>query len=89
MDIVVRRNAFGRQIHSFETTLDVPILGDQPLPGVFIRAPIIESVGPTVDILARLSDTTIVAAQQQRLLVTTFHPELTPDDRFHRYFLEL
>lgn len=89
MDMVVRRNAFGRQIHSFETMLDVPVLGDQPLPGVFIRAPIIESVGPTVDILARLPDTTIVAARQQRLLVTTFHPELTPDDRFHRYFLEL
>ncbi len=87
MDIIVRRNAFGRQIHSFETTLDVPVLGEQPLPGIFIRAPIIESVGPTVKILARLHDQTIVAAQQQRLLVTAFHPELTPDDRFHRYFL--
>lgn len=93
MDIRVRRNAFGRQIDSFEVDLEVPALarvGDpRPFYAVFIRAPLIEAVGPGVEILARLEDGTIVAAQQGGLLATAFHPELTEDLRFHRYFLEL
>jgi len=89
MDIVARRNAFGRQRDSFEAVLDVPVMGEQPVPGVFIRAPGIESVGMGVEVLARLPESKIVAARQGRLLATTFHPELTGDDRFHRYFLEL
>lgn len=89
MDIVVRRNAFGRQLDSFETDLAVPILGDQPIPTVFIRAPLIERVGEDVTVLAQLDTGGIVAAQQGRLLATTFHPELTGDDRMHRYFLDL
>jgi 5'-phosphate synthase pdxT subunit len=89
MDIVARRNTFGRQRDSFEADLDVPVMGELPVPGVFIRAPGIESVGTGVEVLARLPESTIVAARQGRLLATTFHPELTGDDRFHRYFLEL
>jgi 5'-phosphate synthase pdxT subunit len=87
MDMTVRRNAFGRQVDSFEVDLEVPVLGD-PFPAVFIRAPLIERVGKGVDVLARLEDGTVVAARQGKLLVTAFHPELTEDDRFHRYFLK-
>jgi pyridoxal 5'-phosphate synthase pdxT subunit len=87
MDVKVERNAFGRQLDSFETDLDIPALGDEKFPGVFIRAPKIESVGEGVDVLARLDDGTPVAAQQGNMLVTAFHPELTEDLRFHRYFL--
>lgn len=87
MDIVVRRNAFGRQVQSFETELDVPVLGRKPVPAVFIRAPKIESVGAGVEVLARLDDGTIAAARQGALLVTAFHPELTPDGRFHELFV--
>lgn len=89
IDIVARRNAFGRQLDSFEAELDVPVVGDAPIPGVFIRAPGIDSVGAGVEVLARLPAGGIVAVRQGRLLATTFHPELTGDDRFHRYFLEL
>jgi 5'-phosphate synthase pdxT subunit len=89
MDITARRNAFGRQLDSFEVNLDIPALGDEPLHTVFIRAPILEAPGAGVSVLAKLDDTRIVAAQQGRLLATCFHPELTGDDRFHRYFLEL
>lgn len=90
MDIVVRRNAFGRQVDSFVEDIDVPALGSGgPFPAVFIRAPRIERVGPGVEVLARLPEGAIVAARQGRLLVTAFHPELTRDDRFHRYFLGL
>jgi pyridoxal 5'-phosphate synthase pdxT subunit len=96
MDITVERNAFGRQVYSFETDLDVPCLGfesgDQPVcpfHAVFIRAPLIKAVGNDVQVLSRLPDGRIVAAQQGRWLATSFHPELTGDDRFHRYFLEL
>jgi len=89
MDIQVMRNAFGRQVDSFETPLDIPVLGVEPFPAVFIRAPIIESVGPAVEVLARLPDGPIVAARQGKLLVCAFHPELTDDLRFHRYFLGL
>jgi 5'-phosphate synthase pdxT subunit len=87
MDITVRRNAFGRQVDSFEVDLEVSVLGE-PFPAIFIRAPLIERVGREVDVLAQLEDGTVVAARQGKLLVTAFHPELTRDDRFHRYFLE-
>ena len=94
MDIRVERNAFGRQVASFEVDLDVPALRQvdpdgRPYHAVFIRAPLIESVYGDAQILARLDDGRIVAAQQGRLLATSFHPELTADDRFHRYFLHL
>jgi 5'-phosphate synthase pdxT subunit len=88
MDITVRRNAFGRQLDSFEADLDVPALGATPFHAVFIRAPLIEKVGRGVEILSRLGET-IVAARQGRLLATSFHPELTHDGRFHEYFLKL
>jgi 5'-phosphate synthase pdxT subunit len=88
MDIAVRRNAFGRQVDSFEADLPVPVLGDPPYRAVFIRAPIIEDAGPGVEVLARLPNGSAVAAQQGPLLATAFHPELTPDTRFHRYFVE-
>lgn len=94
MDITVERNAFGRQIASFETDLDVPVLTEvdprqRPYHAVFIRAPLIESVQGEARILSSLDDGRIVAAQQGRWLATSFHPELTDDDRFHRYFLRL
>jgi 5'-phosphate synthase pdxT subunit len=89
LDVVVRRNAFGSQLDSFESDLDVPVLGDEPLPVVFIRAPVIESVGPAVDVLARLDDGRVVAVRQDNLIATAFHPELTADDRFHTWFVEL
>ena len=81
--------AFGRQIDSFEADLDVKPLGAEPFHAVFIRAPRISRVGPGVEVLARLGDGTVVAARQGRLLATSFHPELTHDERFHRYFLSL
>jgi 5'-phosphate synthase pdxT subunit len=103
MDITVRRNAFGRQADSFEADLEVPALGEPPFHAVFIRAPLIERVGQEVDVLARLEpepspmpaagarrthgDGAAVAVRQGKLLATAFHPELTEDDRFHRYFL--
>jgi pyridoxal 5'-phosphate synthase pdxT subunit len=94
MDITVQRNAFGRQVDSFEADLEVEPLKratgtDHPYHAVFIRAPIIESVEGDARALAALPDGRIVAAQQGHLLATSFHPELTADDRFHRYFLSL
>ncbi len=89
MDIRVRRNAFGRQRDSFEADLDVPVLGADPFHAVFIRAPLIESVGSGVEVLSKLGDGTIVAARQGTLMATSFHPELTHDGRFHAYFLTL
>jgi 5'-phosphate synthase pdxT subunit len=89
MDIKVRRNAFGRQLESFETALVIPVLGETPFPAVFIRAPLIEACRDGVEVLARLEDGTIVAARQGRLLAASFHPELTDDLRFHRYFLDI
>ena len=89
MDIVVRRNAFGRQVDSFETELAIPVLGEKPFPGVFIRAPIIKQANSNVEILARLNNSTIVAARQGKLLAAAFHPELTSDLRFHKYFLSI
>jgi len=89
MDMEVKRNAFGRQIDSFETELIVPVLGHEPFPAIFIRAPIIEKVDPQVEILTKLPSGIAVAARQGRLVATAFHPELTNDLRFHRYFLEI
>ncbi len=88
MDLQVERNAFGRQLQSFETDLQIRSLGDEPFRAIFIRAPAIRAVGAGVEPLARLDDGTIVAARQGSLLVSCFHPELSGDDRFHRYFLE-
>ena len=89
MDLTIRRNAFGRQVDSFETELKIPALGGKPFPGVFIRAPLIEQVGSKVEIIARLADGTSVAARQDKLLAAAFHPELTDDLRFHQYFLNI
>ena len=89
MDVTVRRNAFGRQRESFEAELNIPALGEKPFPGVFIRAPIIEQANGNASVLTRLDDGTIVAAQQEKLVATAFHPELTSDPRFHRYFLNI
>jgi 5'-phosphate synthase pdxT subunit len=95
MDITIQRNAFGRQLESFEVGLDVPALSavsedNPPFESVFIRAPWIESVdAEDVEILSTLEDGTIVAAKQGKLLATSFHPELNEDDRFHRLFLKM
>ena len=94
MDIRVERNAFGRQVDSFEVDLIIPALkqvdpGESPYHAVFIRAPLIESVQGDAEILSQLDDGRIVAAQQGRWLATSFHPELTGDTRFHRYFIEM
>ena len=84
LDIDVRRNAFGRQLDSFETELAVPMLGDRPVHAVFIRAPIVERVGPGVDVLAHLDDGRIVAVRERNVVATAFHPELAGETRFHR-----
>jgi pyridoxal 5'-phosphate synthase pdxT subunit len=84
LDMTVKRNAFGRQLDSFEADVEVPVLGDAPVHGVFIRAPLVESVGPGVDVLARLEDGRIVAARQGKAMATAFHPELAREPRFHR-----
>jgi 5'-phosphate synthase pdxT subunit len=89
MDITIERNAFGRQVDSFEAEIPLAPLGDRPFHAVFIRAPVIERVGAGVEVLGRLPDGTIVAAQQGRLLATSFHPELTADGRLHQYFARL
>jgi 5'-phosphate synthase pdxT subunit len=94
MDITVERNAFGRQVDSFEADLDVPVLNRatgtrQPYHAIFIRSPIIESVGADAKVLASIAENRVVAAQQGHLLATSFHPELTGDTRFHEYFLSL
>lgn len=92
LDATVRRNAFGRQVDSFEADLAIPALGPEPLPAVFIRAPVILATGPEVEVLARVKmdgADRAVAVRQGHILATSFHPELTPDTRFHRYFLEM
>lgn len=89
MDIRVQRNAFGRQRESFEIDLDLPVIGQPPFRAVFIRAPLIEAVGPAAEVLARLPDGRIVAARQEHLLATAFHPELTDDLRMHAYFASI
>lgn len=97
LDLTVRRNAFGRQVESFETAVDVPALGEPDYPGVFIRAPWVESAGPDIEVLATLvrprpdgmPADRIVAVRQGPVLATAFHPELTRDDRLHRMFLTM
>lgn len=84
LDVRVRRNAFGRQLDSFETDLEVPLLGGLPVHGVFIRAPVIERTGDEVEILARLADGRVVAVRQRNVMATAFHPELAGEPRFHR-----
>ena len=84
LDVTVERNAFGRQLDSFETELQVPLLGDTPVHAVFIRAPVIESVGDGVDVIARLDDGRIVAVRERNVIATSFHPELAGETRFHR-----
>ena len=89
LHIRVRRNAFGSQRESFETDLSVPVLGEAPFHAFFIRGPVIESVGPQVEVLATLDDGTIVAVREGALLGTAFHPEIGGDPRFHQYFLRI
>jgi 5'-phosphate synthase pdxT subunit len=89
MDMQVNRNAFGRQIDSFEIDLPISVLGEVPFHAVFIRAPVVTAVGPGVKVLARLENSQIVAVQSDHLLATAFHPELTDDTRLHAYFLHL
>jgi 5'-phosphate synthase pdxT subunit len=89
MDITVNRNAFGRQIDSFEADLNISSLDGDPFHAVFIRAPVATAVGEGVDVLSKLDDKRIVAVQQGHLLATAFHPELTNDDRLHQYFLRM
>ena len=89
LDIRVRRNAFGSQRESFETDLSVPVLGEAPFHAFFIRGPVIESVGPEVEVLGTLDDGTIVAVRQGPILGTAFHPEVSGDPRFHDYFLRI
>ena len=89
MDIGVRRNAFGRQVDSFEQPLSIAPLQPEPFPAVFIRAPVVIRTGPAVAVLAALDDGRPVAVQQGHLLATAFHPELTRDHRMHQYFLDL
>lgn len=88
IDITVNRNAFGRQKESFEQELTIPEIGSPPFNAIFIRAPVIVDMDDTVTVLARLKDGTPVAATQNNVVVTAFHPELTRDDRFHQYFIE-
>lgn len=87
MDTVVERNAFGRQVESFEAHLEIPVLGADPFRAVFIRAPYITAAGPAVEVLSSYGDK-IVFARQGKFLAAAFHPELTPDPRVHRFFLE-
>jgi 5'-phosphate synthase pdxT subunit len=94
MDIEVLRNAYGRQVQSFEADLEAPALGGEPFHAVFIRAPVVASIGPTVEVLATVRRETgereaPVALRQGLLMATSFHPELTADTRFHRYFLDI
>ncbi|MER7795768.1 pyridoxal 5'-phosphate synthase glutaminase subunit PdxT [Microbacterium sp. NPDC096154] len=87
LDVTVRRNAFGGQVESFETELDVPALGAPPVHATFIRAPVVEHVGASARALAALADGRVVAVEQGNLMGTAFHPEVTGETRFHRRFL--
>ena len=89
LDLEVRRNGYGRQLDSFEADLDAPSLGEAPLHGVFIRAPMVSATGPDVEVLARDPDGRPVAVRQGRVLATAFHPELTGDRRIHRLLAEM
>jgi 5'-phosphate synthase pdxT subunit len=87
LDVTVRRNAFGSQTVSFETDLSIPALGEEPVHAAFIRGPVVESVGDRANVLASLDDGRVVAVEQGAVIATSFHPELTGERRFHRYFL--
>ena len=89
IDINVSRNAYGRQVDSFEVPVDIPKLGNPYFNAIFIRAPAINSIGDNVEVLGTLSDGQIIAAQERNIIVTSFHPELTDDVRFHKYFLDI
>lgn len=89
LDATVQRNAYGRQLDSFEADLDVPALGDEPLHGVFIRAPVVSELGPQVEVLARDDAGRPIAVRQGRVLATAFHPELTGDRRLHRLLVDM
>ena len=89
LDVTVRRNAFGTQVDSFETDLDVDLLDGPPVHAAFIRAPIVEEVGAAAEAVATLEDGRVVAVRQGNLLGTSFHPEITGETRFHRHFLGL
>ncbi|MBA3586746.1 MAG: pyridoxal 5'-phosphate synthase glutaminase subunit PdxT [Chloroflexi bacterium] len=89
LDLEVRRNGYGRQLDSFEADLDIPILGKEPMHGIFIRAPLVGDVGSRAEVLARDPDGAPVAVRQGRVLATAFHPELTPDRRLHRLLLTM
>jgi 5'-phosphate synthase pdxT subunit len=89
LDVTVRRNAFGRQLDSFETDVAVPILGDTPVHAIFIRAPIIERTGPDVEVLAALPDGRIVAVRQRNVVAVAFHPELAGETRIHRLMVTM
>lgn len=96
LDITARRNAFGRQVDSFEIDLPIPALGADAFHAVFIRAPLVERVGPNVDVLAQIpaglygdDQDRVVAVQQGNLLATSFHPEIVDDYRFHKHFVEM
>lgn len=89
LDVTVRRNAYGRQLDSHETDVSIPALGEEPLHGVFIRAPVIAEAGPEVEVLARDAEGRPVAVRQGKVLATAFHPELTGDRRLHRLLLEM
>lgn len=84
LDVSVKRNAFGRQLDSFEDEMEVPVLGDTPVHGVFIRAPVIERVGGDVEVMATLDDGRVVAVRERNIVATAFHPELAGETRFHR-----
>jgi 5'-phosphate synthase pdxT subunit len=89
LDVEIKRNAFGRQLESFETDLDVPLLGERRVHAVFIRAPVVERVGPSVDVLARLDDGRVVAVRERNVIATAFHPELAGETRFHRLLVTM
>jgi 5'-phosphate synthase pdxT subunit len=89
IDVAVERNAYGRQLDSFESDLELPAIGEEPLHGVFIRAPVVAEAGPGVEVLARDADGRPIAVRQGRLVATAFHPELTHDRRLHRLLLEM
>jgi pyridoxal 5'-phosphate synthase pdxT subunit len=89
LDVAVERNAYGRQLDSYEADLEMPALGDEPLHGVFIRAPVVADAGPEVEVLARDAEGRAIAVRQGKVLATAFHPELTGDRRLHRLLLEL
>ena len=88
IDMKVSRNAFGRQVDSFEALIDLPVIGGNKFHAVFIRAPIVDDIKEPAKVIGRLDDNTIVAVRQDSLLATAFHPELTEDYRLHQYFLE-